>query len=321
MPVRARLTRDQRGVIEGVLEAEVEVSWAELGRRVGVAATKVAREVERNRGRARYNADAAQGRADRLARRPKVAVLACPGPLRDRVRDELAQARSPAAIAADLAADGGVRVCHETIYQAVYAGVLDVDARVCLRRRRPRRRHRQHRHRSARPALANITARPQAVNDRSEVGHWEADLIIGANNASATLTMIERTLRYGRLVDLPCGYDAQAVLAALVEAFETIPPLLRRSLTLDQGSEWARWSSLAATYDLDVWFCEPHSPWQRGAIENFNGHVRFWLPRGTRLDVVGVEELARIETLLNNQRRRSLHWHSPAELYTTAAAG
>lgn len=143
--------------------------------------------------------------------------------------------------------------------------------------------------------------------------------IIGARNGSAVLTMIERVSRYALLTDLPEGYGSEAVAGAFVEAFESIPASLRRSLTLDQGSEWAAWPSLAATYGLDVWFCDPHSPWQRGAIENLNGHVRFWLPRGRRLDIVSPGELASVAGLLNNQRRRILGWESPAARYEALA--
>jgi transposase, IS30 family len=318
MPGRARLTRDQRGVIEEGLAADGDVSWEELGLRVGVAASTVGREVKRNRGRLKYCAEAAQVRAGREARRPKVARLVEAGPLRDRVNTELEQCRSPAAIAADLAAEGGRRVCTESIYRALYAGELEVKAREVLRRRRAKRRNRQQRHESKRPGVPNIALRPAAVNDRSELGHLEGDLIIGANNASAVLTVIERVTRHSWLVDLPEGYHADAVLAAWTELLDQIPAHMRKSLTLDQGSEWAKWETLSATYDLPVWFCDPHSPWQRGAIENLNGHARFWLPRGTRLDVVSPAELARIAGLLNGQRRRSLGWDSPAMLYAAA---
>jgi IS30 family transposase len=318
MPGRARLTRDQRGVIEEGLAGDPVVSWVELGRRVGAVATTVAREVRRNRGRSKYSADAAQVRAAQQVRRPKVAKLVGLGPLRDRVNAELKLCRSPVAIALDLAADGGERVCVESIYRAVYAGEMEPKARDCLRRRRVKRRGRQQRHDSKRPGVPNISQRPEAVNDRSELGHLEGDLIIGANNASAVLTVIERVTRHCWLVDLPEGYTAEAVLAGWTELLDQIPAHMRRSLTLDQGSEWAQWETLTATYGLDVWFCDPHSPWQRGAIENLNGHVRFWLPRGTRLDIISPAELDRIAGLINGQRRRILHGHSPAALYTAA---
>lgn len=317
MPGEA-LCREDRDEIARELARDPKVEWTELAGRVGVHRTTVMREVERNGGRGSYGAAAAQQRADTQRCRARPSVLVTDAELGARVTAELRECRSPAAIAADLRAEGGPSVCTETIYRAVYGNELDVKARDCLRRRRPRRRKRQARVESKRPGLANIATRPAAINGRGELGHWEADLIIGARNQSGVLTMIERTMRYGRLVDLPEGYSSEAVLAALVEVFEVVPEHLRGSVTFDQGSEWAEWQTLAATYDLSVYFCDPHSPWQRGAIENFNGHTRFWLPRGTRLDIVGADELARVEALLNNQRRRVLDWESPAALYKAA---
>jgi transposase, IS30 family len=311
MPCRARLTRDQREVIERELERDPEVSWAQLARLVGVTPTTVAREVRANRGRYRYNAEAAQVGASRRARRPKTPKLCEPGPLRDRVTSELKAKRSPWAICADIGAEGGPSLCHETVYQAVYDGMLDVKARECLRWRRPRRRHRQARHLSKRAGLPNISTRPAVVNDRSELGHWELDLIIGARNQSALLAGLERVTRYASAVTLPNGYTAGEVLGAMVELFDPIPAHLRRSVTFDQGNEWGHWETLEATYGLKAWFCDPHSPWQRGATENLNGHLRFWFPRGTRLDIVTPTEAARVVGLLNGQRRRSLDGDSP----------
>ncbi len=313
------LTMNQREEISLGLADSPLATWTELGERAGAHRTTVAREVGRNGGRQHYRPADAQRRTDAQRCRPRLSRLVVDTVLRARVTAELSSCRSPAAIAADLAVEGGSRVCHESIYRSVYAGELDVKARDCLRRRRPRRRGRQVRHATKRPGLPNIALRPASVAERGEGGHWEGDLIIGARNGSAVLTMIERVSRYALLVDLPEGYGAEAVTGAFVEAFESIPASLRRSLTLDQGSEWAAWPSLAATYGLDVWFCDPHSPWQRGAIENLNGHVRFWLPRGRRLDIVSPDELASVAGLLNNQRRRILGWDSPTTRYEALA--
>lgn len=313
------LTMSQREEISLGLAESPAISWTDLAGRATAHRTTVAREVARNGGRQHYRPADAQRRANIQRGRPRLSRLVTDTALRERVSAELLLCRSPAAIAADLFAEGSARVCHESIYRALYGGELDVAARDCLRRRRPRRRGRQTRHASKRPGLPNIAIRPGSVNERVEGGHWEGDLIIGAHNRSAVLTMIERVSRYCMLVDLPEGYSAEAVAGAFVEAFEAIPANLRRSLTLDQGSEWAQWRTLAATYGLDVWFCDPHSPWQRGAIENFNGHARFWLPRGRRLDVVGPDELGRVARLINNQRRRILGWESPATRYMALA--
>lgn len=313
------LNMNQREEISLGLADSPSASWTDLARRAGVHRTTVAREVIRNGGRQHYRPADAERRAEAERCRPRLSRLMIDSVLRARVIAELRLCRSPAAIAADLVAEGAARVCHESIYRSVYAGELDVAARDCLRRRRPRRRGRQVRHATKRPGLPNIALRPAAVNERAEGGHWEGDLIIGAHNRSAVLTMIERVSRYALLIDLPNGYCAEAVAGAFVEAFESIPANLRRSLTLDQGSEWAAWPSLAASYGLDVWFCDPHSPWQRGAIENLNGHVRFWLPRGRRLDIVSPDELASVAGLVNHQRRRILGWDSPATRYLALA--
>jgi IS30 family transposase len=158
------------------------------------------------------------------------------------------------------------RPCVETIYTSVYAGVLDLKASQCLRTRRPRRRHRQDRHPNKRAGLPNIATRPAVVNDRGQIGDWEADQIIGRGNQSSMITLTERVTKYQYTVTLRCGYAAVETLAGLVHAFEQIPAHLRRSVTFDQGSEWAEWETLTATYNLDVYFCDPHSPWQRGQI-------------------------------------------------------
>ncbi len=141
---------------------------------------------------------------------------------------------------------------------------------------------RQHRHRTKRGAgLPSIGDRLDEVNDRSVPGHWEADHIIGAHNRSAMLWLTERVTRYGIGVTMPEGYSANAVLAGLVEACDQIPTHLLRSITFDQGGEWAEWETLANEYKIDAWFCDPHAPWQRGQIKNQNRAWRWWFPRGT----------------------------------------
>lgn len=311
------LSSRERDDIHDVLTQDREVSWAVLGRRVGRHPTTVMREVDTNGGRHNYRPAAADRRAARCRRRARDAMLATPGVLRERIRAELQLGRSPVAIVLDLDADGVIgRPCVETIYTAVYDGTLDVKARECLRMRRSRRRSRTERNPSTRPALPNITDRPVTVNDRSEVGHWEVDQIIGAHNQSSMIWLTERVTRYSIPITMPCGYAADAVLAGLVEACEQIPSHLLRSLTFDQGSEWAEWETLAATYEIDCWFCEPHSPWQRGQIENLNRQFRWWFPRGTDLAAVSPAAAAHAAAIVNGQRRRSLNNQSPTTLYT-----
>jgi len=311
------LSSRERDEIHAALTDDGEVSWAALSRRVGRHPTTIMREVMANGGRNEYRPAAADRRAGHCRRRARDGALATPGVLRERIRAELQLGRSPDAIVLDLDADGVVgRPCAQTIYTAVHDGTLGVKARECLRMRRPRRRSRTTRNPSNRPALPNITERPNTVNDRTEVGHWEVDQIIGANNRSSMIWLTERVTRYSIPITMPCGYTAEAVLAGLVEACEQIPSHLLRSMSFDQGSEWAEWETIAVSYNIDCWFCEPHSPWQRGQIENLNRQFRWWFPRGTDLAVVSPVDAAHAATIVNAQRRRSLNNQNPTALYT-----
>src|SRR5487761_1963599 len=180
----APLSLPEREEIALALIEDPMVAWAVIGRRAGRHPTTIAREVTGHGGRSGYRPAVAERSAQRALRRPRARRLAASGALRVRVTGELRLGRSPVAIWADLVAEGAERVCVETIYAAVYAGTLEVKAAACLRMRRPRRRGRQARHASKRPAVPNIAARPAKVADRTEVGHWEADQIIGARNRS-----------------------------------------------------------------------------------------------------------------------------------------
>ena len=312
----APLALHEREEIGRALMADPMASWAAIARRVRRHPSTIAREVDRGGGRGRYGPATAQRRAERASRRPRRRLLAVRGALRERIATELRLGRSPVAIWSDLVAeDAPGRPCVETIYQAIYDGALGVRPSECLRSRRRRRRPRQCRRSTRRPTPANISRRPDAVNDRREGGHWEGDQIIGANNRSSMIWLTERQSRYLIPVTMPDGYTADAALAGLIEGFDTIPDRLRRSVTFDQGPEWANWSTLAAHYSIDVWFCDPHSPWQRGQIENLNRQARWWFPRGTDLRLVTPAQAEHAANIINNQRRRSLNYRTPAELY------
>ena len=310
----APLSLPEREEISRALISEPDVSWAEIARALERDPTTISREVARHGGRAGYRPAAADRAAAVARRRPRCRRLEMPGPVRDRVTVELRAGRSPVAIWADLIAEGIETVCVETIYAAVYARVLDVRASECLRSRRPRRRSRQARHPNNRPALPNIALRPATVGDRSEVGHWEADQIIGAGNRSSMLWLTERVTRFSIRVTMPNGYASVDALAGLVEALEQIPEHLRLSITFDQGSEWADWETLVATYGIGVWFCDPHSPWQRGQIENLNRQWRWWFPRGTELASIEPAAAQHAADIINGQRRRSVDYQSPTTL-------
>jgi transposase, IS30 family len=314
----APLSLSDREEISVALIQDPRVSWAEIGRRISRHPTTVMREVEAHGGRGKYRPATADRRAEKARRRPRARRLERDDALARRVIAELQRGRSPEAIWADLVAEGGETVCVETIYSAAYARVGGLLPTACLRTRRPRRRRRQARHESKRPALPNISLRPDAVNDREEIGHWEGDQIIGKANRSSMLWLTERVTRFSIGITMPDGYAGDAMLAGLVEGLDQVPPHLLKSVTFDQGTEWGCWETVAANYGIDIWFCDPHSPWQRGQIENLNRQWRFWFPRGIDLANVEQSHVDDVASIVNGQRRRSLDYQSPAMLYAAA---
>ncbi|MBI2709475.1 MAG: IS30 family transposase [Actinobacteria bacterium] len=239
---------------------------------------------------------------------------------------------SPMTIAVELSAgvypDLDATVSHETIYRAVHAKGrgLRRGLHVGLHRGRRCRKHRR------RPDEAQVTgngplgafnligARPEVAAGRDQVGHLEGDLIVGAFNRSAIITVFDRASRHLWLADLPEGHGAAAVLAGLVELVERIPAALRRTLTWDQGREMARHAELAALAGIDVYFADPHSPWQRPTNENGNGLLRRYVGKGTNLAVFNPADLRAIEHRINTMPRRIHHWSTAAQVYTAAVA-
>jgi transposase, IS30 family len=215
-------------------------------------------------------------------------------------------------------------VSHETIYQAVYVqgrGALRRELAACLRTgralRKPRRREGERRGRIK--DMVMISERPAEVADRAVPGHWEGDLIIGSGN-SAIGTLVERSTRFVLLLHLPRGHDAAAVAAAMAGAMSTLPAQLRRSLTWDQGREMAFHAQIALATGLEVYFCDPHSPWQRGSNENTNGLLRQYFPKGTSLAGHSREHLEAVAAELNARPRKTLGWRTPAQALSQALA-
>ncbi len=231
--------------------------------------------------------------------------------------------------------DGSMRISHEAIYQALYVqgrGVLRRELVSCLRTGRalrvPRARSRQRRDGFITPEVM-ISARPAEVADRAVPGHWEGDLIIGLNR-SAIGTLVERTTRFTMLLHLPrmegygaeprvkngpalAGYGAEAVRDAIASTITTLPAQLRRSLTWDRGKEMAKHAELRIGSGLAVYFCDPHSPWQRGTNENTNGLLRQYFPKGTDLSKHNADDLEAVALALNTRPRKTLDWRTPAE--------
>ena len=291
---------------------------AEMGR----SASTVSREVTRNSGvDGQYRLLTAEQKAQTRAKRPKEAKLVADTPLRRYVAAGLKQKRSPEQIAhrirLDYPDDPEMRVCHETIYQAIYVearGGLKRDVERCLRQgrayRQPRRKTGERRGRI--PGMVPIADRPD-ISDRLVPGHWEGDLIIGKNNASAVGTVVERCFRYTMLAHLDGDHTAPTVRDAIVGLLGGMPGQLCRSLTWDQGREMACHFEVAQQADIEVYFADPHSPWQRGTNENTNGLLRQYLPKGTDLSLYTPHDLQAIADELNNRPRKVLGWLTPTE--------
>ncbi|MGH2584940.1 MAG: IS30 family transposase [Dehalococcoidia bacterium] len=297
-PVRRRSARhlsvqEREEVTRGIAAG---LSARAIAARIGRSPSTVSREIARNGGRARYRAASADAAASERARRPKVSRLASNPELLRLVRERLELDWSPEQIAQWLkhvhADVPELRVSHETIYRTIYvAGRRELGPRPArhLRSGRSVRHVRKAKQAHGRGVLRNMTSireRPAAVSERAEVGHWEGDLVMG-KRPSAVATLVERATRYVRVVALPDGYKADAVRRAITADLRQLPPGLRKTLTWDRGREMAEHQELAADLGMGVYFCDPHSPWQRGSNENTNRLLRQYLAKGTDLRATG----------------------------------
>jgi transposase, IS30 family len=312
------------------------LSMREIAARLGRAPSTISRELRRNRtirqtGRGRgscsgirYRARLAQAKAEERARRPKPRKLVTNPVLCARVQAGLGKRWSPEQISQVLRREfpdqPEMQVSHETIYQELYVhgrGELRRELTRCLRTgralRRPRRMPDQRGRRTI-PQQIMISQRPAEADDRAVPGHWEGDLIIGKGQASAIGTLVERSTRFVMLLHLPDRHGAEAVRDAMITAMQDLPNALRRSLTWDQGIEMARHSEITLATELPIYFCDPHSPWQRGSNENTNGLLRQYFPKGTDLSVHTAEYLAAVAQELNTRPRKTLNWDTPAQV-------
>lgn len=290
---------------------------------LGRAPSTISREVSRNRVSDRYLPSIAQEQARVRARRPRSRKLNGLA-LREQVKSMLADRFSPEQIAGRLKVENPqnpeMQVSHETAYQALYVqgrGSLRADLAAALRSGRAARR--PQRPDAPRPQrfkdMLMISDRPAEIEDRAVPGHWEGDLILGSTaSASAIGTLVERTTGFVMLLHLPGDHTARTVADAMIAAMNTLPEQLRRSTTWDQGSEMSRHKEITMATGMPIYFCDPHSPWQRGSNENTNELIRQYFPKGTNLSFHGPGILENVAAELNRRPRKRHGFLTPAEV-------
>jgi IS30 family transposase len=328
-PARRRRSRralslsEREEISRGIAAAR---SLRSMARLLGRVPSTVSREIKRNGGYDRYRAAVAEEHAWARAGRPKRCKLANNPRLRQLVASKLELNWSPEQIAGWLKKlypeDERCRVSHETIYRSLYIqarGVLKKELVRHLRSKRSMRRPRRAGDKRGQIAdLVSISKRPATVDDRAVPGHWEGDLLSGVNN-SYIATLVERHTRYVTLAKV-ANKDTQTVVSALIKQARRIPNALYRSLTWDRGKELADHRRFTLATNVDVYFCDPQSPWQRGSNENTNGLLRQYFPKGTDLSVYTQAQLNRVARQLNERPRKTLGFQTPAERFSACVA-
>ena len=321
---RLALTLSEREeILRGIAGAR---SMRSIARLLGRAPSTVSREIKRNGGYDRYRAATADENAWRRGRRPKGCKLTNNRWLRRTVTRKLESDWSPEQIAGWLKRaypeDEHYQVSHETIYRSLYVqarGVLKKELIRHLRSKRTMRRPRRAGDKRGQIVdLVSISKRPATVEDRAVPGHWEGDLLSGSKN-SYIATLVERQTRYVTLTKV-ANKDTQTVVSALIKQAKTIPNELYKSLTWDRGKELADHRRLTLATNIDVYFCDPQSPWQRGSNENTNGLLRQYLPKGTDLSVYSQAQLNKVARQLNERPRKTLGFATPSERFNACVA-
>lgn len=291
-----------------------------IARRLKRASSTISREVKAQ-GRQGYRAWRAEERAEKLLVRPKTRKLERHKPLRKAVEEGLSRNWSPGQISKRLrkeyAGNLQMQISPETIYQTLYVqgrGALRRELTAHLRRARMKRKSRTPTQVGGKiKDMVNISQRPAEVADRAVPGHWEGDLIIGKNNKSAIGTLVERKTGFVMLLHLTEGKTADCVRKALTKKIQKLPAELKGSLTWDQGAEMTDHLQFTIDTGVQVYFCDPHSPWQRGSNENTNGLLRQYFPKGEDLSVYSEAHLNHVAREMNGRPRQTLQWCTPSE--------
>lgn len=323
LEARKRLDLDDR--FEIAIGIRQESTNAEIARRIGFHRSTVGKEIERNGGRCHYKPAEAQQRAQESCRRPKEFKLVELQDVRELIEDKLDVDKedywSPRQIAdrirKEFPDERHKWVSHETVYRSLYIqsrSTLRADLKRCLRTGRTKRKSRTDVVGKGKILdMINIAERPPEVDDRRVPGNWEGDLIVGENNASAIATLVERTTRFVMLAKID-NKTTEVVTAAIGAKILELPEQLRKTLTWDQGREMAAHKKFSVDTNIDVYFCDPHSPWQRGTNENTNGLLRQYFPKGTDLSVHSQERLDYVAAKLNTRPRETLDFRTPADM-------
>jgi IS30 family transposase len=324
---RLALTLAEREEISRGLACDL--SLRAIAARLGRAPSTISREVNRNDGLQHYRASRADEAAWDRTRRPKPCKLASEPALSRIVASKLRSHWSPEQIAGWLKRTypehENLQVSHETIYKSLFIqarGALKKELQQHLRSQRAIRRSRHASHkgegRGQIPNTVSIRERPASVEDRAVPGHWEGDLLIGANN-SQVATLVERHSRYVMLAKVS-GRDTETVINALIKQAHKLPSELYKSLTWDRGKEMTDHQRFTLATDIQVYFCDPQSPWQRGSNENTNGLLRQYFPKGTDLSVHSQAKLNAVARQLNERPRKTLGFETPAERFNACVA-
>jgi len=313
------LSEAERGMIQ--MGRRSGLSYAEIGEAIGRDKSVVWREVHRNRSEdGVYYASVAHARAHQSRRRPKPLKLVENEALCTAIEFWMDEGWSPKLISMMLAVtfpgDQTMQVSHETIYQALYVqtrGNLRADLAEKLSTKRKKRVSQSADRKSNSPykEAFKISQRPQEINDRAVPGHWEGDLIIGCDG-TAIGTLVERVTRFTILLHLPESHDADTVAAAMIREMGKLPEHLRQSVTWDRGTELAEYAKVQTALDTTLYFCDPHSPWQRGTNENTNRLLRFWFEKGSDLSAHSPDDLRQVAAKLNRRPRPTLNLETPA---------
>jgi IS30 family transposase len=322
---RALSLREREEISRGLGAGE---SIRSIARRLERAASSISREIRRHGGSQWYRALRADARAWSRARRPKRCVLSTHGRLREQVAQWLSWLWSPEQISRALVIkyphDDSMRVSHETIYRTLYIQARGALKKELIAHLRTQRWSRRRPHGAEAPqggsihGELSISQRPAEVEDRAVPGHWEGDLLCGSKN-SQIATLVERRSRFVMLVKVP-DKDSVNVARALARHVRRLPQSLRRTLTWDRGIEMAAHARFSLATKMQVYFCDPYSPWQRGSNENTNGLLRQYFPKRTDLSVHSQAHLDKVAAQLNGRPRQTLGWHCPAEALDAAVA-